>query len=167
VRERDNSRIAMSRLLKITAMWLLWAAVPASAQSIKIVGLGAVNCDQFTHEIAQNPNVQRDYLAWAQGYMSGLLIRAPAGIDESLDLLPPTFPLLKQLEFLRIYCSENPSEAFSGAVETLYKKLRQEGSTSNTKVPIDEFKETLGRLGVCHLEWGGRWSEVFLRHWYR
>lgn len=139
---RGKSRMMSNSLVKINIMMLLSTAVPASAQSIKVVGLGAATCDQFTHEIAQNPNVQRDYLAWTQGYMSGLLIRAPTGVDESLDLLPPTYPLLKQLDFLRIYCSEYPSEAFSGAVENLYKKLRREGSTSNPNVPIDEFKET-------------------------
>jgi hypothetical protein len=129
MRDQGKSRIATSRLLKITALWLLWAATPVSAQTIKIVGLGATNCGQFMHETAQNSSLQKDYVAWAQGYMSGLLIRAPVGVDESLDLLPPTFPLLKQLEFLKFYCSENSVEPFSGAVEALYKKLRHEGST--------------------------------------
>jgi hypothetical protein len=128
MRYRIKARITMRRSLKLTALWLCFAANPASGETVKIVGLGAINCDQFTHEIAQNSDIQRDYLAWAQGYMSGLLIRAPVGVDESLNLLPPTFPLLKQLEFIRSYCSENPAQPFSGAVEALYKKLRHQGS---------------------------------------
>jgi hypothetical protein len=108
---------------------LLLVSSPANAQSAKIVGLGATGCSQFTGDIRQNPNLQRDYLAWAQGYMSGLLQRAPSGVDEGLDLLPPTLPLLKQLQSLRDYCSGNPSKDFSDAVVDLYRRLRSEGST--------------------------------------
>ena len=96
----------------------------AQAQAVKIVGIGASTCQRFTREIDGTPQAERDYFAWAQGYMSGLLIRAPAGKDESLDLTPPTFPLLKQASFLRTYCSSNPGADFSDAVNELYRTLR-------------------------------------------
>jgi len=108
---------------------VLLIAVPVSAQQAKIVGLGATGCAQFMLEIKHNPALQRDYLAWAQGFMSGVLLGRPAGVDEGLDLLPSTVPLLKQLEFLREYCDQNPSESFSNAVLSLYKRLRSEGKT--------------------------------------
>jgi hypothetical protein len=58
--------------------------------------------------------------------MSGVLLSRPPGIDESLDLDPPSFGLLKQLEFLRDHCAEKHSEGFSDAVTALYRRLRTE-----------------------------------------
>src|SRR5215211_3383584 len=108
---------------------LTMVASHGHAQTAKIVGLGAVRCMKFTQEVQRNPAIQRDYLAWAQGYMSGLLIGRPPGVDVGLDLNPSTFPLLKQLEFLRDYCDQHPSAGFADAVQTLYKRLREEGAT--------------------------------------
>lgn len=105
------------------------SASRAEAPTAKIVGLGATTCAQFTNDVTKNPTVQRDYLAWAQGFMSGILIGRPAGTDEGLDLNPSTFPLLKQLEFLRTHCLQHPTEDFSDAVATLYKRLRKEATT--------------------------------------
>jgi len=105
------------------------SASGAEAPTAKIVGLGATTCAQFTNDVMKNPAVQRDYLAWAQGFMSGVLIGRPAGTDEGLDLNPPTFSLLKQLEFLRAHCLQHPTEDFSDAVATLYKRLRKEAAT--------------------------------------
>jgi hypothetical protein len=95
----------------------------------KIVGLGATSCLQFTNDVNQNPAVQRDYLAWAQGFMSAVLLSRPAGVDEGLNLNPPAFGLLKQLEFLREHCVKSPSAGFSDAVEALYRSLRKVGTT--------------------------------------
>ena len=52
----------------------------------KIVGLGATSCLQFTNDVKQNPAVQRDYLAWAQGFMSSILLSRPS---VSAVLVPP------------------------------------------------------------------------------
>ena len=92
----------------------------------KIVGLGATTCAQFEEDIARNPTLQRDYLAWAQGFMSGILLSRPAGVDEDLDLNPFTFGLLLQLDFLRSQCAQKQSQSFSDAAEALYKRLRSE-----------------------------------------
>jgi hypothetical protein len=80
-------------------------------------------------DIEQNPVLQRDYLAWAQGFMSGMVMSVPVGVDEGLDLTPASFPLLKQLAFLRDHCVNNSADGFVDAVEALYKRLRQEGKT--------------------------------------
>ena len=101
----------------------------AEPQTARIVGLGATACLQFIEDIRSNPSVQRDYLAWAQGYMSGILLSRPPGIDQGLDLNPPTFDMINQLHFLGDYCAEHTSGNFADAVEALYKRLRQEGKT--------------------------------------
>ena len=94
------------------------------AESVKIVGMGASTCAQFLQDIEANPRAERDYFAWAQGYMSGLLIRAPTGKDEGLDLTPPAFPLLRQAAFLRTFCTTTRDADFSDAVNMLYRTLR-------------------------------------------
>lgn len=111
-----------ARLIAMAAV--LGVAPSASAQIGKIVGLGAARCAQFTLDAERSPVMQRDYFAWAQGFMSGVLLSQPTGVDEGLDLIPQSLPLLQQLEFLRQYCRDKPDEDFTDAVLALYKKLR-------------------------------------------
>lgn len=96
----------------------------ANAQVAKIVGIGAATCREFLSEIVGRPDVEKNFFAWVQGYMSGLLMRAPPGKDEGLDLAPSRFPLLTQADFLRSYCSGHQGEDFVDAVNTLYRTLR-------------------------------------------
>lgn len=100
----------------------------AEAQSVKIVGIGASSCQFFLRESNGKPEVERNFFAWAQGYMSGLLLRAPARRDEDLDLEPDAYPLLKQAEFLRGFCTRNPDADFSDGVNDLYRMLRAPSS---------------------------------------
>ena len=101
----------------------------AEVPKAKIAGLGAATCQQFNDDVKSNPLVRRDYLAWAQGFMSGVLLSRPPGVDEGLDLNPATFGLVSQLRFLEDHCVKNTSLDFSDAVEALYKRLRREGKT--------------------------------------
>lgn len=107
------------------------AAADASeeARTARIVGLGATTCSQFMADVAANPPMQRDYLAWAQGFMSGIILSRPPGVDEGLNLNPATFGLIAQLRFLEDHCAGNRAIDFSAAVEALYKRLRVEGKT--------------------------------------
>lgn len=101
----------------------------AEAPKATIVGMGATTCRQFNDDVKANPLVRRDYLAWAQGFMSGILLSRPPGVDEGLDLNPPSFGLIVQLRFVEDQCAKSPSLDFSDVVEALYKRLRQEGKT--------------------------------------
>lgn len=96
----------------------------SEAQSVKIVGIGASSCQFFLREINGKPEIEKNFFAWAQGYMSGLLLRAPQGKDEDLDLDPDVYPLLRQAEFLRSFCTRNPDADFSDGVNDLYRTLR-------------------------------------------
>ena len=71
---------AKTPILSIT-MALLGALLssPATAETVKIVGLGASTCARFNQEIGENPKLQRDYFAWTQGFMSGALIPSSSG----------------------------------------------------------------------------------------
>lgn len=59
--------------------------------------------------------------------MSGIRVSRPPGVDEGLDLNPPTFALIQQLQFPEDHCARNESLDFADAVEALYKRLRKEG----------------------------------------
>ena len=120
------------RLFAVGAVCLscVTTAVIAKTQRTVIVGLGATTCAQFLADVSKHPAVQRDYLAWAQGFLSAILASRPQGVDEGLNLNPESFGLIKQLEFLRDYCGQNRSQSFSDAVEALYKRLRSEGDAS-------------------------------------
>jgi hypothetical protein len=61
--------------------------------------------------------------------MSAILLSRPAGVDEQLNLLPPTLRLLEQLRFLHERCTNFPDNSFSEAVEALYKHLRELSGT--------------------------------------
>lgn len=123
------------RLLSIVALTLAAAVTDAprdlraDAPKATIVGLGATTCQRFNDDIKSNPLLRRDYLAWAQGFMSGILSSRPPGVDEGLDLAPVTFPVMRQLDFLQDYCARNVSLDFSDAIAALYKRLREEGKT--------------------------------------
>lgn len=116
-------------LSAVTLMTSSMADLRAEGRTAKIVGLGAATCKQFNGDVALNPMVRRDYLAWAQGFMSGIILSRPPGMDEGLDLNPATFDLVTQLRFLEDHCARNEALDFSEAVEALYKRLRLEGKT--------------------------------------
>ena len=119
-------------LLGLALFSITAGAIEAShAQDPKarIVGLGATMCQQFDDDIKANPAIRRDYLAWPQGFMSGIILSRPPGVDQGLDLAPKTFDLVSQLHFLEDHCARNASLDFSDAVEALYKRLRLEGKT--------------------------------------
>jgi len=115
-----------SMLLVLAAMD---ATTGAEAQTRRIVGLGATTCQRFNEDIRINPSSRQVYLAWAQGFMSGILLGRPRGTDDGLDLNPASFNLIQQLKFLEDYCATNVSMDFADSVEALYKRLRHEGKT--------------------------------------
>jgi len=106
-------------------MTLTLAVSECKAQSAKIVGTGAVSCATFLRDIARSPIYEREYFSWAQGYMSGILMRAPPGKDENLDLTPPGFPVKDQLGFFREFCAEHQQDDFAYAAVQLYQRLRE------------------------------------------
>lgn len=94
------------------------------AETVKIVGIGAMSCAEFNRVIMNNPAEERALFAWAQGFMSGALMRAPPGSDDDLDLMPARAPLQQQAAFLRTFCAAAPEKGFADAVMELYCTLR-------------------------------------------
>ena len=116
-----------------TALGLVWFAMAylpvsgASAQTAKIVGTGAIGCDGFTRAIDARPEAVREYFAWAQGYMSGALLRTEVGVDDGLDLSSRAMPIQTQIVFLQRYCGLHADRDFADAVHELYRNLGGKG----------------------------------------
>lgn len=108
----------------IIAFASMLIAYSAAAQSVKITGLGASNCAKYIDDIGENEVSEKLYFAWAQGFMNGALVRAPAGVDDNLDLIPRTFPVPEQMSFLKNWCRSYRDADFSDASFALFKELR-------------------------------------------
>lgn len=130
-RPQDDLRACYALAVLLTSASGAWA----QQASVKVVGIGSGSCREFLQEVRGNPATERDYIGWAQGYMSGLLIRAPAWVDENLDLLPPTFPLQKQGDFLHAFCSRAGDAAFTDAVQGLYRPVSRRRPGAARGVP--------------------------------
>lgn len=127
---RVRSCVAAFRFVLMGAtLLLLTSSVPAQGVPVRIVGIGAASCHEFVQEAASDPQSARNYLAWMQGYMSGIVIGRPPKLDEGIDLSPKAFPLKAQLTFIRDYCLNAPTAPFAEAVEALFKKLRTLSAT--------------------------------------
>jgi hypothetical protein len=70
---RHVGRLFFIMALSFTAVVAADASrdIRAEAAKATIVGLGATTCLRFNHDVKSNPLLKKDYLAWAQGFMSG------------------------------------------------------------------------------------------------
>lgn len=119
-----NTRLARGANFSIALALATWVSTSiAMAQTVAIVGTGTASCLQFTTAIADKPIDEREYFAWGQGYMSGILLAAPAGVDDGLSLAPESFPIPAQIAFIRAFCGQFPTATYSDGIETLYRAL--------------------------------------------
>lgn len=96
----------------------------ATAQNVKITGLGASTCSKYLADVEWNENAEKTYFAWAQGFMNGALVRAPTGVDDNLNLIPDSFLVPEQMYFLKNWCRSSRDSDFSDASFALFKELR-------------------------------------------
>lgn len=114
----------MKRNYLIFSLMTIFLTDLAIAQNVKITGLGASKCTKYIDDIAGNETSEKIYFSWAQGFMNGALVRAPAGVDDNLDLIPRSFPVVDQMSFLKNWCGSNRDNDFSDASFALFKELR-------------------------------------------
>jgi hypothetical protein len=95
----------------------------ANSQMVAVVGTGTAKCGKYLTEISAKPEAEREYFSWAQGYMSGILLSAPPGVDDSLQLITEKLPVASQINFMRQFCGQKPDTSYSDGVEALYRAL--------------------------------------------
>jgi hypothetical protein len=117
------------RRVRYIAMALLVAVCCCSdtarprAQIVKQVGHGAAKCERFTRDVAADMQNIRPYLAWAQGYMSGIIFYAPTGENENVDIGASNLSIPEQIQFLQNYCLDSPTADFGEAAFALFSRL--------------------------------------------
>ena len=100
---------------------ILGLAVPSHA--VSGAGLGASSCLKFALDYTQIPPSEEQYFIWAQGYMSAIVMMAPSGMDDDLNLLPASYPKERQMAWIRGICAQDPQRSYSHAVRALYRHL--------------------------------------------
>lgn len=113
------------RLGLAVAIGLISSSALGQAPFVRIVGPGAARCSRFSADVARDPRQEREYFAWAQGVMSGLLLRAPTPTEADLDLLPPGFGVEAQMDFLQANCKQYPDQGFTDATVALFRELKR------------------------------------------
>jgi hypothetical protein len=86
------------------------------------VGTGVTPCAAYNAMLQIAKTGDEMYFAWAQGFMTALNARAPAGIN--VRLAPRGFPTDRQQAFLRDFCAKNPNKKYMDGILELYLKLR-------------------------------------------
>ena len=104
-----------------TALVFLGLAVPSYAASG--AGPGTSSCLKFALDHTKNAPTEEQYFIWAQGYMSAIVMTAPGGIDDALDLLPALYPKESQLAWIRSVCAQDPQRSYAHAVRVLCRHL--------------------------------------------
>jgi hypothetical protein len=107
--------------LVATAFIFLGLTLPSYAASG--AGPGASSCLKFALDYIANPAAEEHYFMWAQGYMSAVVVMAPGGMDDNLDLLPAAYPKESQMAWVRSVCAQDPQRSYAYAVRVLYRHL--------------------------------------------
>src|SRR5215217_9717284 len=89
---------------------ILGFAVPGHA--VSGAGLGASSCLRFALDYTRMPRSEEQYFVWAQGYMSAIMMMAPGGIDDDLNLLPASYPKATQMAWIRGVCAQDPQRSY-------------------------------------------------------
>jgi hypothetical protein len=92
----------------------------ASAQQPEagMMGAGSSTCADYTQAYRRDPGSANDmYFSWAQGFMSGQNVAHDNNPMRNLNALP----IKTQLDYLRRFCDQKPTELFAVAAQHLYK----------------------------------------------
>ncbi len=117
--------MAVRTALAVIAFFVL--AQPSLAEESREpalkVGAGSRSCAQFARDYTASPEIMEGlYFTWAQGYLTGFSF-ASGGVDQSVDLMPPSRGESWQKSFIREYCQSHPLSPYSEAVAALNLEL--------------------------------------------
>ncbi len=90
----------------------------ALAQQAGMMGAGSGTCAEYIQAYRRDPDSANDtYFSWAQGYMSGQNVARDA--MRNLNALP----ISTQLDFLKRFCEQKPTDLFAVAAQNLFNAL--------------------------------------------
>lgn len=117
--------------------YLLWAvligfSITAHAEEPQGQGYGPgmKSCTQFANDYKANPGIAENlYLAWGEGFMSGLNLSATAANMPSRRLASINVESAKIQ--IRSYCDSHPLSQYVGAILAIYSALPMLPANSN------------------------------------
>jgi hypothetical protein len=109
--------------MRVIATALVFLGLTALSSAVSGAGPGAASCLKFALDYTRNPPSEEQYFIWAQGYMSAIVMMAPGGVDDALDLLPTSYPKESQMVSIRSVCAQDPQRSYAYAVRVLYRHL--------------------------------------------
>lgn len=109
--------------MRVIATVSVVLGLAVSTNAVSGADLGASSCLKFALDYTRYPPSEEQYFAWAQGYMSAIVMMAPSGIDDDLNLLPVSDPKERQMAVIRSVCAQDPQRSYSHAVRALYRHL--------------------------------------------
>jgi hypothetical protein len=87
-------------------------------------GLGIKSCAEFARTYAANPEVTETlYFAWAEGFMSGINVKALSEHLTARDIEGSDEKMAEYKSIIRSYCNAHPLATYSAAVVDLYVTL--------------------------------------------
>lgn len=101
----------------------LFVAQPAKAET-NVIGLGNFSCEKFLKLLDINPRSEEKFLAWAQGYISGLsddLSHANPNTNTNDFMSNMTYGS----ERIKQFCIENPESKFFTAVDSAFHDIEK------------------------------------------
>ena len=102
---------------------VLFVSQPAKAET-SIIGLGNFSCEKYLKLLDINPRSDEKFMAWAQGYISGLS-------NDLAQSNPNTNPndfvsnMTYGSEKIKQTCIENPESKFYTAVESAFHDIEK------------------------------------------
>ena len=107
-----------NRIVFLIAL-LFTTQVGIAADQDNIVGPGAASCEAMLNKVAEAPVAQMLFVAWAQGYLSGLNMVRLSNEQATVPIGDAT----TLFERISRYCEANPQDTVTDATSSLYAAL--------------------------------------------
>jgi hypothetical protein len=118
-------RIVVSITTATPIIILAGAAYSQQATNAGAAGAGGTSCAVFGDGYKKWSNeIEGTYFQWAQGMMSGMnfIIYARKQTTTNLN----TWGMERQMQFIRLFCANNPLVPYNFSVISLFDTIRQE-----------------------------------------
>jgi hypothetical protein len=113
----------VTRLLGVTGIMVVLAAVTGHASAGDLLGFGGLPCSEFLQESADSEK-EMIYFVWATGFMGAWNYEAVVTGRPAVNMLPPDFPVKDQQAFIKSFCYRNPTLPYVGGAASLYWTMR-------------------------------------------
>jgi hypothetical protein len=109
--------------MRVIAIVFVFLGFAVPSHAVSGAGPGASSCLKFALDYTRMALSEEQYFIWAQGYMSAIMMMAPGGVDDNLNLLPASYPKATQMAWIRGVCAQDPQRSYGHTIRALYRHL--------------------------------------------